>query len=110
MSTENKKIRAELNTHLNISPIEVCGSEIKCIYCNTKIDKFESEHSEGHHYKTAECPGCGKNLCVKVSFQGSGHDEFESDLEKGIKEVKDLRISGHGVTMHHLKKREEDKK
>lgn len=109
MSLEKRAEKTGIKEHICIAPIDIAGDEIKCVYCHARIRKFESEHAEGQHYKTAKCPECGKKIWVKVSFEGSGHDDFESELEKGVKEIKDLRLGGHAQPRHHVRRREEEK-
>jgi len=48
-----------------------------CIYCGRNVPRNEWS-SEWHleaHYKTIKCQ-CGKNLHIKVNFEGSGHDSW----------------------------------
>ena len=47
-----------------------------CIYCKTEVplEKWKSEWEFEGHYKKLKCPGCGKDIHIKMDFGGSGHD------------------------------------
>ncbi|MFC1691077.1 hypothetical protein ACFL0W_02740 [Nanoarchaeota archaeon] len=64
---------------------------LKCAYCDAKIEKLETEHVQGIMYKTADCPECHRKLYCKFEFLGSGHDDIQSELEKGIRTWKDTK-------------------
>jgi len=55
-----------------------------CGYCRTDVSqiKWESEFYLDIHYKTMTCPECNKKQSVKVSYEGSGHDNW--NLEKRL--------------------------
>lgn len=54
----------------------------RCGKDNSK-EMWKSEHLENFHYKTHNC-SCGKELRVKASFLGDGHDNWDGNLEKRI--------------------------
>ena len=49
-----------------------------CPYCWRTMNEREwgSEFEREVHYKSAVCE-CGKNIRLKVDFQGSGHDDWQ---------------------------------
>ncbi len=50
---------------------------MECLYCCENGEKrWFSEWNHEHHYKTFLCKCCGKKNFVRVSFQGSGHDNW----------------------------------
>ncbi len=48
-----------------------------CIYCKkgVPVDRWKSDFHSGMHYKSLAC-SCGKELHIKVDFEGSGHDSW----------------------------------
>ena len=61
-----------------------------CDYCNTPATNCCSEW-DGHenHYEHAQsCNGCGKSSWRILSFEGSGHNVLESELESLVNKVK----------------------
>ena len=73
--------------HHLIKRIEKEGN---CIYCSEKLpDTWESSFASQSHYKCVVCT-CGKNNCVRVNFQGTGHDTW-SGLEKKIEKSDSIK-------------------
>lgn len=69
-----------------------------CPYCKRNLDgkSWKSEFNSDHHYKTTMC-GCGKTISIKMSFYGSGHDDWQNKkLEDKIEQIRflDTRIKG----------------
>ncbi len=60
----------------------------KCLYCKHDLEPafWNSEWGEldMHHYKSIQCHECGKKNWVQLKFEGSGHDEFLSNGDKGL--------------------------
>ncbi|MFC1801788.1 hypothetical protein ACFLZB_04975 [Nanoarchaeota archaeon] len=52
-----------------------------CLYCHKCLgpNKWTSEWSGELHYKVTQC-NCGKKHRVKVDFFGSGHDDWEKQV------------------------------
>lgn len=73
-------IKMTLHHHIQGSDLEAI-----CPYCFIKLDEKEwnSEFDIEEHYKCHICK-CGKKVCLKVNFHGSGHDEWrkETNLAK----------------------------
>jgi hypothetical protein len=53
------------------------GQKTFCIYCkrDVPISGWTSEWHSETHYKNVVCK-CGKELHIKVNFEGSGHDSW----------------------------------
>jgi len=62
--------------HFLASDVHKNGKGIACSYCNEPLTDVKSVFSGGFHYKVTKCPKCGKKLWKKVSFHGTGHDNF----------------------------------
>jgi len=66
-----------------------------CLYCKSDvpIDGWKSEWHSETHYKTTQCK-CGKDLHIKVNFEGSGHDSWNGKkfTSKITKKTKDETI------------------
>ncbi|MDP3734204.1 MAG: hypothetical protein Q8R37_03160 [Nanoarchaeota archaeon] len=64
----------------------------RCDYCHQDLSAKEwKSHWEEHihHYKITDC-SCGKEKWLKVTFAGSGHDDFVagvSPLESTLRKV-----------------------
>lgn len=56
----------------------------KCRLCGNDLanQPWQSEWDGPCHYKTNLCNNCGKKTWVKVSFEGSGHDEWKLSREE----------------------------
>jgi len=71
----------------------------QCPYClreakPTHANKWRSEFNREIHYKALRC-SCGKDLRIKVSFQGSGHDNWnkkKKTIEDKVKVIKKFEI------------------
>lgn len=52
-----------------------------CLYCNHELSDHDwKSHWEGEiHYKSTVCQ-CGKKQMVKVDFFGSGHDNWDKQV------------------------------
>lgn len=62
-------------------------AELRCVYCNSKIEKLDSSHDWHAHYKETKCGVCGKKVFAKMRFGGTNHhDLMKSELEKKLKE------------------------
>jgi len=62
-------------------------AELRCTYCNSKIDELRSTHDWHAHYKEIKCI-CGKKVFAKMNFGGTDHhDLIKSELEKKLKKV-----------------------
>ncbi|MBW2971886.1 hypothetical protein KY359_02520 [Candidatus Woesearchaeota archaeon] len=60
-----------------------------CPYCgrSTESRRWKSSFATSNfHYKTHQCE-CGRNVTIKMSFMGSGHDSWTKDLDMRIEEV-----------------------
>ena len=47
-----------------------------CLYCNHDLKKHEwsSLFDLEKHYKRTACNNCGKDVIIRIRFDGSGHD------------------------------------
>lgn len=52
-----------------------------CLYCNSELsaNDWRSVWEGQFHYKLTQCK-CGKKHRVKVSFVGSGHDDWDEQV------------------------------
>jgi DNA-directed RNA polymerase subunit RPC12/RpoP len=49
----------------------------QCAYCSHDMgDDWSSQFDRARHYKGASCQNCGKQVTMKVDFDGSGHDDW----------------------------------
>jgi len=57
-----------------------------CPYCNKGLPEaaWKSHWLSWKHYKTATC-GCGKDIWLRVWFDGSGHDSWNTVKSKRFK-------------------------
>lgn len=64
-------------------PTEYKIPEIQCRVCKKELDKskFQSVFEANKHYKTIKCK-CGNTVTIPVTFSGSGHDEWDGEIEK----------------------------
>ncbi len=65
----------------------VSEGELKtfCIYCKTEVPMkgWKSDWHSEMHYKTVKC-SCGRDLHVRVNFEGSGHDSWNGSNWKSV--------------------------
>lgn len=56
---------------------------MKCMYCSGGLDRKEwKSRFIGHkHYKVNSCKGCGKEARVDVEYEGSGHEEWDGEID-----------------------------
>lgn len=67
--------------------------EAICPYCSTilKDKDWNSEFHIERHYKCHICD-CGKKICLKVNFHGSGHDSWRKEVNLSkINSLDDLK-------------------
>lgn len=63
-------------------------AELRCTYCNSKLDELKSSHDVHAHYKGTKCKICGKTVFARMEYGGTDHHNIKkSELEKKLKEV-----------------------
>mgnify|MGYP001617122225 CR=1 FL=1 len=65
---------------------------LECPYCKNDLseNRWNSSFHIEHHYKMTGCEQCGREISIKVNFNGSGHDCWDknSDFCKLINQTK----------------------
>jgi hypothetical protein len=71
---------------MGIDPLRCnCGTDLRS---EEWFSRFGDSHEQ--HYKSADCPDCGKKNWRQAGFFGSGHDTFtqpETQLESTVRKV-----------------------
>ena len=70
-----------------------------CIYCKREVpsNEWKSDWHLEMHYKTLKCTSCGRDLHIRVNFEGSGHDSWAGlkkcgTIEEKIKTLEKIKI------------------
>ena len=82
------------------------GHEMKeCYVCNQDLSElpWNSQFDSIHHYKTVKC-NCGKLHRVKVSWSGSGHDNWSTKLKNVGASKFEVMVADEANKMDHSKK------
>ena len=60
------------------------GLKTFCLYCKTEVHPtcWTSEWDSEKHYKKCTCNSCGKDLTIRINFEGSGHDSWNGNKFK----------------------------
>ena len=65
-----------------------------CLYCNSDLgaNDWNSIWEGQFHYKLTVCKKCGRKHRVKVDFIGSGHDDWEEQVNLVFDEEGKIKI------------------
>lgn len=69
-----------MRTHHLVNEVH---QRLECPYCKNDLveNRWESDFNLQHHYKRTECEKCGREISIKVNFNGSGHDCWDKNSE-----------------------------